>query len=107
MILKPHVYALVQKERGLRDLIPGMAQMRAAVELYDETIARGLAEAKRRGATPEQLAKAKNTTRRQFLKGSTAAAGGLVIGFHLPGANRIANAQAPAAGIPPTACPST
>ena len=55
----------------------------------------------------KQLAQVKNitrnTNRRQFLKGSSAAAGGLVIGFYLPGANKIANAQAPAAVIPPNA----
>ena len=36
------------------------------------------------------------TTRRQFLKAS-AATSGLIIGFHLPGANKLAQAQAPQA----------
>ncbi|MEO8103872.1 MAG: xanthine dehydrogenase family protein molybdopterin-binding subunit [Betaproteobacteria bacterium] len=34
-------------------------------------------------------------SRRRFLKASTAATGGLVIGFHLPGGNKLAHAQAP------------
>ena len=45
----------------------------------------------------KQLATGKNTTRRQFLKGSTAAASGLVIGFYLPGGNKLVHAQAPQA----------
>lgn len=43
----------------------------------------------------KQLAQPKNTTRRQFLKASTAATGGLVIGFNLAGGNKFARAQAP------------
>ncbi len=43
------------------------------------------------------------TSRRQFLKASSAATGGLVIGFYLPGGNKLANAQAPTAAIPPNA----
>ena len=45
----------------------------------------------------KQLAFAKNTTRRQFLKASTASTGGLVIGFCLPAGNKLAQAQAPQA----------
>ena len=54
----------------------------------------------------KQLAITKNPTRRQFLKASTATTGGLVIGFYLPGGNKLANAQAPQAPqaiIPPNA----
>ncbi len=43
----------------------------------------------------KQLAQPRNTTRRQFLKASTAATGGLVIGFNLAGGNKLAHAQAP------------
>ena len=43
------------------------------------------------------LAKNTNTTRRQFLKASATAVGGLTIGFYLPGGNKLANAQAPQA----------
>ena len=43
----------------------------------------------------KQLAKTGTTTRRQFLQASTAATGGLVIGFYLPGGNKLAQAQAP------------
>ena len=54
----------------------------------------------------KQLAITKNPTRRQFLKATTATTGGLVIGFYLPGGNKLANAQAPQAPqaiIPPNA----
>ncbi|MEP7154559.1 MAG: xanthine dehydrogenase family protein molybdopterin-binding subunit [Betaproteobacteria bacterium] len=51
----------------------------------------------------EKILDGRNLTRRQFLKASTAT-GGLVIGFHLFGANRIASAQAPQpAPVPPNA----
>ncbi len=43
------------------------------------------------------LAKNTSTNRRQFLKASVAATGGLTIAFNLPGGNRLANAQAPQA----------
>ncbi len=43
------------------------------------------------------LAKNTSTNRRQFLKASAAATGGLTIAFNLPGGNRLANAQAPQA----------
>ena len=45
----------------------------------------------------KQLAKNTSTSRRQFLKATTAATGGLTIGFTLPGGNRLAQAQAPQA----------
>ena len=45
----------------------------------------------------KQLAKNTSTNRRQFLKATTAATGGLTIGFTLPGGNRLAQAQAPQA----------
>jgi isoquinoline 1-oxidoreductase beta subunit len=45
----------------------------------------------------KQLSLSKTTTRRQFLKASTASTGGLVIGFCLPGGNKLAQAQAPQA----------
>ena len=41
----------------------------------------------------KQLANAKNITRRHFIKASTAATGGLVIGFNLSLGNRLASAQ--------------
>jgi isoquinoline 1-oxidoreductase beta subunit len=40
-------------------------------------------------------------SRREFLKNSALAAGGLVIAFTVPGAKRFAMAQAPAASLPP------
>ena len=42
-------------------------------------------------------------SRRKFLRTSTALTGGLVIGFHLPGANRIAEAQQPMLPMAPSA----
>ena len=51
----------------------------------------------------KQLAITRTTTRRQFLKASSAATGGLVIGFYLPGGDRFAHAQVPQAAAPPNA----
>ena len=39
-------------------------------------------------------------SRRQFLRASSALTGGLVIGFHLPGGNRVAQAQTTAQPAP-------
>jgi hypothetical protein len=52
-------------------------------------------------------APAPGLSRRQFLRASGALTGGLVIGFHLPGANRAALAQAQLPlPLPPSAMPA-